>query len=453
MKLAETIIFKLKSQDNRSKNVIKHTAISIVSKILSVIAPLLIIPLTINYVNPTQYGIWLTISSIVGWMSILDLGLGNGLRNKLAEALAKNDKERANQYVSTSYCAISVIVFIVFVVFFFLNTYLLDWSVILKVDAVYYKELRIVALILFTFFSLSLVFNLFATILTANQQIGYASMITGFGQLLSLLVIYILTKVSSGSLINLALYLSGVPCILMFLVSIYGFYFTKYRYLRPNFYNFKKTIFAEIFGLGMEFFIIQLSFLIVFQLSNIILSRELGPLSVTQYEVTNRFFGLLTTMMLVIMSPFWSAFTEAYVCNDKKWMVRSMKKLELLWLVFVFIGLLMLMISPLFFSIWLGNSVSIPLKLSLAILLYQLIQSLSTIYIYIINGIGFIRLQLLIYVGFAIIIWPLLTYSIRFYGIPGAALALSIVPLVQAVVAKRQLGLLFSGRAHGIWKR
>lgn len=442
-----------KQQDERSKNVIKNAFISIVSKIISVIAPLLIIPMTIDYVNPTRYGIWLTISSIVSWMSILDLGLGNGLRNKLAEAIARKEYTLANQYVSTSYFSISCIVVFVLFVFYIFNAFILDWSQILKIDPFYYRELKYVAFILFTFFSLGLVFNLFGIILIANQHMGQASMITGAGQLLSLAVIFILTKVSQGSLINLALYISGIPCVLMFLVSSYGFLFTKYRLLRPKLKFFKITVLNEIFGLGFKFFIIQLCLLFVFQLTNIVLSREMGPLSVTMYEVTNRLFSLINTLMLVIMSPFWSAFTEAYVYNDIKWMFSTMRKLEYLWLLFVLIGFILLAISPFFFSIWLGDSVFIPIQLSAALLIYQLIMALSTIYVYMINGIGTIRLQLIIYVCSAFFIWPLLIYSVRYFGIIGAALAPSIVPLIQSVVARKQLFLIFRGKAHGIWNK
>ena len=50
----------------------------------------MLVPLTIHYINPTRYGIWLTVSSIIGWVSFFDIGFGNGLRNKFAEALAKH---------------------------------------------------------------------------------------------------------------------------------------------------------------------------------------------------------------------------------------------------------------------------------------------------------------------------------------------------------------------------
>ena len=61
----------------------KNIAASFVVKGLSVMINLALVPLTINYVNPSQYGIWLTLSSIIAWFSFFDVGFGNGLRNRL----------------------------------------------------------------------------------------------------------------------------------------------------------------------------------------------------------------------------------------------------------------------------------------------------------------------------------------------------------------------------------
>jgi len=62
-----------------------------------------LVPVAINYLGKVEYGIWLTLASILSWLINLDFGIGNGLRNKLAESLALNDLKLARIYVSTSY--------------------------------------------------------------------------------------------------------------------------------------------------------------------------------------------------------------------------------------------------------------------------------------------------------------------------------------------------------------
>lgn len=71
-------------------------------KILDTLVYLLLVPVTLGYLNVYEYGIWLTINSVLGWINSFDIGLGNGLRNQLAEALAKNDFKKGQALISTT---------------------------------------------------------------------------------------------------------------------------------------------------------------------------------------------------------------------------------------------------------------------------------------------------------------------------------------------------------------
>lgn len=63
-------------------------------------------PLTINYVSSPIYGIWMTLYSIISWLSIFDIGLGNGLRNNLTKCLVEGNYKDAKEYVSTAYVSL-----------------------------------------------------------------------------------------------------------------------------------------------------------------------------------------------------------------------------------------------------------------------------------------------------------------------------------------------------------
>lgn len=75
--------------NERSIIVKKNIAASLVLKCVSILVSLQVVPLTIDYINPTKYGIWLTLSSIIAWLSYFDLGFAHGFRNYFAEAKAK----------------------------------------------------------------------------------------------------------------------------------------------------------------------------------------------------------------------------------------------------------------------------------------------------------------------------------------------------------------------------
>src|SRR5271163_642267 len=108
---------------------------SFITKALNVLISFLSVPLTVHYLGAERYGVWLTISSLLTWMSMTDFGLaGNALVNVLAEASGKEDQAGAQQYTSSAFWAltgVSVISGIVSVAFF----RYIPWREVFRVSA------------------------------------------------------------------------------------------------------------------------------------------------------------------------------------------------------------------------------------------------------------------------------------------------------------------------------
>ena len=189
--------------------------------------------------------------------------------------------------------------------------------------------------------------------LIADQKTALVSLIQTGGQLLAFICIYILTKTITGSLTILALSFSGIPCLLMLVVSICVFRGKKYRIYKPSIKSVQFSLAKNILGLGGQFFVIMISMLFIFQVINIIISRNLGPIAVTQYNVAYKYYNVLNMASVIILTPFWSAFTDAYVKRDFNWMKRMVRKLERLWI---------LCIPAIIGMILCSNFISVPLK-------------------------------------------------------------------------------------------
>ena len=436
--------------DARSLMIKKNIAGSFILKCISIIISLQVVPLTIDYINPTQYGIWLTLSSIIAWMGYFDLGFTHGFRNRFAEAIAKNDIKSAKEYVSTTYAILSIAFSAILIISILINNYI-DWSNILNIESLYNEELKVVFAILACFFCIQTVANIFTTMLIADQRTALSSLIQTSGQLLAFICIWILTKTTSGNLTILAFAFSGIPCLLLIILSVLFFNSKRYILLRPSYKYVRFPLTKNILGLGGQFFIIMVSMLFIFQFINIIISRVLGPEAVTEYNIAYKYYNVLFMVAVIILTPFWSAFTEAYVKKDTIWMKRMVNKLEKLWLLCIPVLIVMVMISNVFFKWWIGDSVFIPTSLSITMSLYILFQILGNIYMYMINGTSKVRLQMIVYVFFAFISIPLITYSCKIYGLEGILPTLSVIYIIQAIIGKIQITKLISGKASGIW--
>lgn len=99
----------------------------------------------------------------------------------------------------------------------------------------------------------------------------------------------------------------------------------------------------------------MISMLFIYQFINIILSRIEGPEVVTQYNIAYKYFNVLNMLFVIILTPFWSAFTDAYVKKDYNWMQRIIRKLELLWLLCIPALLMMVICSSFLYNGGLAN--------------------------------------------------------------------------------------------------
>jgi len=176
---------------HRSVKAKKNIVASFFIRGISIAISLVVVPLTLNYINPSRYGIWLTLSSIVSWFSFFDIGLSQGLRNKFAQAKARGEDELAQVYVSTTYAILAIIFFFVWLIFIIVNHFL-NWAHILNISESMRSEVSTLAVIVFTYFCLQFVFKIITTLILANQESAKSSLIDVIGQIISLIIIIIL---------------------------------------------------------------------------------------------------------------------------------------------------------------------------------------------------------------------------------------------------------------------
>ncbi len=444
-------IQELLHKDHRSKEAMVNIGLSGLSRVITIISHLLIVSLTIHYLNQERYGIWLTLSSIIGWITFFDLGLSNGFRNRFAEAKALGNLSLAKQYLSTTYFALSAIVVTAFIVAIITNCFI-NWSDVLKVSDSYQKELNFVFSVVLTFTSINMIANIFISFLAADQKIGLASIIQALGQLLSLFSVYILSKTTEGSLTYLALFFSGIPCIVVLLVSVIAFRFSRYKIYRPTYKEVNFKLIRSICNIGVQFFIINICMIFIFEIVNIVISRELGVRQVSVYNITNKYFNVVYMSVIALISPFWSAFTDAYTKKDFTWMKKVYSKLYIGLSVIFLIHIVMIFISKYCYFIWIGDTMDIPYDVTTAMAISVFVQTYGVINMYLINGIGYVRLQTILYVIFALIAWPLFVLSCR-WGIIGIISIPALVYLTQGIFGNIQLHKIINDKATGIWKK
>lgn len=453
MKIPERVRAFFSKGDSLTLLVKKNIFGSFFLRGVSILVTLMLVPLTIDYVNSVQYGIWLSLSSIMQWFAFFDIGLAMGLRNRFAEAKATNDTEKARQYISTAYAAILCMALLLVVITIPLCD-VVDWTSVLNVTEDYRSELSVVMTITMAFFALNLVVAIMSNILIGDQLVAISSLIGVIGQLTTLVVIWIMVHTQGhGTLIQLAWFLAGIPPTVWTLSTIVLFV-TRYRKYSPSPSKIRPSLIGDLLGIGGKFFVITVSMLMIFQLMNVIISRELGPSTVTEYNVAWRYFNTVFMVSAIILAPFWTATTAAYTRGDMGWIMTKVRRLEKMLLTCLIPGLtFMLIVSQVVYHLWVGDKVEVSWTTSVSLAVYMCILCVSNVYSCIINGTGKVQMQLWIYLGFALMAFPVMSLLCRKFGIPGLLMLPTLIYVIQALVMRTQLMKILNKKATGIWNK
>jgi O-antigen/teichoic acid export membrane protein len=436
----------------RSVEAKKNVIGSLLIKIMSIAVSLVMVPMTIHYINPTQYGIWLTLSSMVAWISFFDIGFTQGLRNRFAEAKAKGDRQLARTYVSTAYFFIGIIFIGIWLILLIINQFI-DWGKLLNVNEKSAHEISLLAYIIFSYFCFQFVFKIISTILIADQKPAKAVMLDLFGQVFSLIAIYILTKLTSGSLIYLALALGVAPTLVIMGANLY-FFKTNYKDYSPSIRFVKKKYAKDIISLGLKFFVLQIAAIVQYQTILFLIAHYFDPLQVTSYNIAYKYFGILQMGFVILVTPLWSGVTDAYNSGDIEWIRNAVKNYLYILIPFIIMGAGMLVVAKPIYDFWLGeNVVVVPFAISLLCYIFISTTLIAYIFVFVINGIGALQMQfyssIVTSIGFVALAMLLIKHfhfgveSILISSIVSNIFGFVIAPIqyYQIIIKRKQAGI------------
>ena len=393
---------------------------------VSMILTLISAPIMLHHVDRADYGVLLTLTSIVGWVGYMDVGLGNGLRNKLPEFLAKGDFHSAKKIVSSCYVTLAIYVALIIVIFLMVSPFV-DWLGVLNSPTSDAGEIRGLTNVVFIAFCIQFLFGLINSILFAYQMPAFQSLFTFVGQFIALIALVIQVYVFDvTSVLQIGAVNSMIPPLVLFLGSI-GLFRTKLKEIAPSFKLFEFKSVGSILSLGLKFFVLQMITIVLFQANSIIIARVVSPEAVVEYNLAFKYVSLLTMIFTIVITPVWSATTDAYVRKDFAWINKTISLSRKVCIASIFIGVLMVLASKFVYGIWLGKgTIDINYSTTSLILLYISFEMLYKVYGTIINGTGKVFAQIILTGVIAIIYIPLAILLGKLFGLSGVLICYCI---------------------------
>mgnify|MGYP000971711398 CR=1 FL=1 len=424
MRIKIESFFKKYHIDATDKSGIKNMALKPLGMILSLVYT----PLLLSYLGDVKYGLWTTILSVISWINYCDIGIGHGLRNLITKEMTDKKYKDAQKSVSTAYIVLTIIACIILVVLI-LITFTLNWYNIFNTSI----DMKLPLLISFIFIVINFVLALCNTLLYALQLSEKIALRSCLVQIANISGLLILKQFTNQSLVWIAI-LFGITNMFMYVGTTISL-FKKNEFLRLKFNLFDKKKVSSICNVGIKFFLIQISCLLLYTVDNILITHYFGPAEVTPFHVTYKAFNIIFAFLNALMAPYWSRTTEALAKGDIKWVKRAIKKMYSVYVFFVGVYIiLMLMFKPLA-KFWIGRELSYQPWLIEVMCLYYVLYSFVTINTPFINGTGCINGQLVVSCAMGIINVPLSIFlGINCgLGVVGIKLATTILMAFAAI--------------------
>ncbi len=439
--------------DARGQKVLRHIIYSAGLKVVNAAISFLVIPLYLAYLTEVSFGIWLTVSAVLNWFNFFDLGMGNGLRNRFAEAKAQDDARLASIYVSTTYALLVLISGAMLAIFLVANIFA-DWSVIFAAPAHLKTDVNHMVFILAVLFCPQFVAQLIKMVVTADQRPAVVNLMNTAVNVFHLLAIFLLDTYTTPALWKLGLAIGGINLLIPLLANIY-FFSTDYKDYAPSFKRIDFSYSKLLMGLGFAFFVMQGAALVVFMTDNLIITQVLGPAEVPAYNISYRYFNLVVVLFGLVTTPFWSAFTEAYAKKDFQWIQKVMRRLFSLWFIVAILAVGMYFLAPWVYKIWIGDEIEIPGVLNLVMMFWVISATGLSIFGTFLSGVGKLRISIFHSVTVMIINIPLSIWLAGYsqLGSAGVMLASLFGVLLRLFFQPQQTFMLIKGTAKGIWNR
>jgi O-antigen/teichoic acid export membrane protein len=400
---------------------------------------LAIIPITLHLLSDYKYGVWITLFNMLSWISIFDIGIGNGLRNKFAEFMAEGDLQTVREYLSTAYGLMGLIT-ISLIVLFIIPWLLIDWSWVFNVRSDLSFDIFLLIGISFALTSIQFTLKLILTVFTASHKPAIGSFVMSISNTLILIVFLLAGNILDGSLVGIGVVYSVVPLLVLFVASV-AMFRGSFKNIRPEIKYFKREKVKSLFSLGLQFFIIQIAVIVIFQTDSMIISHAISPAEVTPYNIVFRYFGIVTMFFGIIMTPFWSAYTEAAAKNDYLWIKASLKKqLKLFGASIIFILGIFFIARPVI-TFWMQREIPMTNNLLIGMAIYVVVSVWNTIFSSLLGGLSKIRLGTFVTMFTALLNIPLSLFFVRWmnYDSGGVIYATVICLGITAVISPLQI--------------
>lgn len=293
--------------DTRHRRALRTTATSWIAKLVSIGVQFLTVPLALDHLGPERYGVWLTVSVTIGWLTLASLGQGPSIINLYAETAGAGDSSARRAVVATALgLRLRIATLLLFAMCVVVPN--VSWTEVFGAPESMGSELRWTVGVVWFAQAIAIPLSLGTNILHARQTGWVAASWLGAGAILKLVAVW------TAVLVRVDLPLLAAALVVTPLLTEAGAFIhmltgeTKPLLARRSY---SSPVAKHLLRMGLAFFWLNVSAIFISGIDNVLISKTLGPEAVTPYALTWMISQVSIMALLLLLDGFWPAFTDA----------------------------------------------------------------------------------------------------------------------------------------------
>ena len=407
--------------------------INLLVQFVSMICGFFVVKEMLSILGSTIYGAWIVINSVVGWISTADLGVGNGMRNEIAKAYALQETKKLQHIVReflNSLLCISMIVLLVFI---------LVTEVFIR-TSVFEETYRLPSYVAVLFGCFNLFLGSSHSISLALQRSTWSSFSKCAANLFVLVTYLALSKSSYvPSLLGVSI-LNSLPFLVSNIVLLWALdrdYNLHIFNHKENALGFKCRFIPSSFSFCISFFLLQIFAILINSTDLVIIKYLYSEEIVTSYSNILKIYNSGSVLFTAFIYSLWSNVTYHYSMKDFGWIRNTINKNLLVCSLFSIGVIVVSLYLNSIMKIWLKDNCVIYNTFCIVVFaLCCISQAFNSIYTNCLNGMGLIKIELLLGAIEAVGNIPLSIFLARNLnmGMAGVKLATTIWTILAMVV-------------------
>ena len=403
----------------------------------------------IHFLGDKTYGVWVLILSMFQWSLFFDFGISNVLKTKMPEFIVKEESEKINEYITTSYLSTGILALLMFSV-------LLTLVLTLNLSSffnLHFNQDAIASLFLINggFFCLNLVLSINKSLFIGVNKNHISEQNSTFSQIvffvLLLVSIYVFNTVNGLNKLYIITLLNGFVTVAVNIFYTYIFFkkydfklvaFKKYDFIAKN---------KEMLGMGIKFMIIQSFMVVIFFSDPYLISHYLLPEEISKYDVINKLFQFPLLIILSALAPFWPLFAKKYHENDFVGIKKLFARFHWFFLAIVAAVVVLGFLSNFILYLWIDKVNYVNAIIIFSVVFMTIFRIMFTFYANFFNGIGKLNSQIIMMGLAAVIKIPLSVYLFKKgFGLASVMISTCLFLLISSLFLFLQSKTLLNGK-------